>query len=172
MEKDEAFKTAYKSIEIGDGIVDRHVPLSEARANFPSLVTEAAEHGKRSIVTRFNKPAAAIIPIYDLVRLLKIDEKARDELMISEVEPGDEIETVVPHLENDRPITRNKLGVEENAIETLEKIVTMIEESKVLDSGNSRVTPDDDTNAEKRQYQNKAQPSSKSERDVCTQVGP
>jgi len=168
MAHEEAFKTAYKSIDIGPESGDQHIPLSEARANFPSLVTEAAEHGKRSVITRFNKPAAAIIPIYDLVRLLEIDEQARNSLQISEIEPGDEVETIVPRIQNDGSAARSNPEVEKHAVETLAKISHIIQQSKVLESSDPLETHDDAVNVDRKQRKDELQPSSKLERGIRT----
>jgi len=51
-----------------------NVPFSEARANFTRLVKDACEFGTRAVITKFNNPVAAIVPIQDYYRLKVLDE--------------------------------------------------------------------------------------------------
>lgn len=62
------------------------VSLSEARAQFTSLVNYAADVGKRTIITKFNRPVAAIVPVSDLARLEQADAAAREQFMVTAVD--------------------------------------------------------------------------------------
>ena len=51
--------------------------LSNARAKFSELVSDAADRGRRSMITWHGQPRAAIVPAYDLVRLQRLDHEVR-----------------------------------------------------------------------------------------------
>lgn len=51
-----------------------HVPLAQARAQLAELVGRVSYGGERVVLTRHGRPAAALVPIADLDRLLDAAE--------------------------------------------------------------------------------------------------
>jgi len=62
------------------------VPFSEARAMFTTLVNQAADEGQRVVVTKFGRPVAAVVPIFDLKRLMDSDAAVRARMQIDQTE--------------------------------------------------------------------------------------
>lgn len=54
--------------------------FSDARASFTSIVRKVSDEGQRVYVTRFGKPAVAIVPINDLLRLMELDHQTRQKM--------------------------------------------------------------------------------------------
>jgi antitoxin (DNA-binding transcriptional repressor) of toxin-antitoxin stability system len=55
--------------------------LAEARALFTTLVNYASSSGRRSIINKFGKPVAALVPMQDLHRLIDADNAARKSII-------------------------------------------------------------------------------------------
>lgn len=93
--------------------------LSDARANFPALVNQAAEEGLRVVITRHGKPAAAIVPIRDLERLREADNSARGGLRIATSSEATTIDT-------DEDADAALQPTSQSVVEDLEKIVRAV----------------------------------------------
>ncbi|WP_138472141.1 MULTISPECIES: type II toxin-antitoxin system Phd/YefM family antitoxin [Rhodobacterales] len=84
----------YDHVELkGEAVLaaEEKMPLSIARAQLPTLVQEAAENGRRVVITRFSRPYAALVPVHDLERLLAIDVEARENMCLAEATDEDEL---------------------------------------------------------------------------------
>ncbi|RVK16941.1 type II toxin-antitoxin system Phd/YefM family antitoxin [Sinorhizobium meliloti] len=51
--------------------------FSDARASFTTLIKNASDDNTRSVITKFGKPVAAIVPLVDLERLRALDKGQR-----------------------------------------------------------------------------------------------
>jgi len=81
MSKEQILKAGYPFANAEDLA---KVPLSKARAAFTGLVNQAADEGQRAMIIRHNEPVAAIVPIYDLKRLMDADVEARGRMEVKD----------------------------------------------------------------------------------------
>ncbi|MGE6786594.1 type II toxin-antitoxin system Phd/YefM family antitoxin [Ensifer adhaerens] len=54
--------------------------FSDARASFTTLVKNASDDNTRSVITKFGKAVAAIVPLADLERLRALDRQQRKQM--------------------------------------------------------------------------------------------
>lgn len=121
MSKEQILKAGYPFANADDLA---KVPLSKARAAFTGLVNLAADEGQRAMIIRHNEPVAAIVPIYDLKRLMDADVEVRGRM---EVENHEGQELLDFDTQDD-----DQSDAEQNRIAAVGKLVlTLMEDPKI-----------------------------------------
>ena len=59
----------YASVSLEEASPPHTVGFSDARRALPALIKQVADTGVRAVITRYDKPAVAVVPLADLRRL-------------------------------------------------------------------------------------------------------
>lgn len=59
--------------------MDEHIGIEDARSSLGDIVIAAAERGEHTVITRYGKPAAVIVPVdwYEAAKAALVTEEAR-----------------------------------------------------------------------------------------------
>lgn len=93
----------YASVSLEQASPPHTVGFSDARRTLPALIKQVSDTGVRAVITRYEKPAVAVVPLADLRRLEAQDAEKAKQLEFSQEVDASSLQNFMEPVVEERP---------------------------------------------------------------------
>lgn len=113
----------YASVSLEEAGPPHTVGFSDARRALPALIKQVADTGVRAVITRYDKPAVAVVPLADLRKLEAWEKDKAEQLSFTNEVDHETLVNFMGALNDDKPADREAKDRVEDCVAVVDSML-------------------------------------------------